>query len=385
MQNQISYSIKTAALAFAAFVLVASVFAVSPTLTRAADLPNYDTSWVADSYTDYYYPSYDNYDTSWIADSYTDYYYPSYNNDTSWIADSYTDYYYPSYSYDNYSYTPSYTPSYNYIPSYSYSSSGGGSQHQNQDQNQQQTQSTIVSNNNYNNNNVIVNVPASQPPVVYVPPTSYYPVPTCTLSASQTYFPYNYYNSNQPVTLTWSSSNANSGYITSIGSVSNSGSRVVYLNTTTTYTGTFYGQNGQNTTCSVTITFGSYIPSYPTTPYVTLSQVPYTGLDLGPVDTALYWGFLVLWCLFAAYIITVKKAHVKVANSMKNFLFGTSSPAPIAPVAQTSSDLEVIVNTVRAILEGSSSKTTHTAVSSPVKTTDAVDDFVMSQVNRVRA
>jgi hypothetical protein len=47
----------------------------------------------------------------------------------------------------------------------------------------------------------------------------------------------------------------------------------------------------------------------PVQPYVTLSSVPYTGLELGPVGTALYWGFLVLWCLFAAYMIAVKRVQ----------------------------------------------------------------------------
>src|SRR3989344_7218486 len=47
-------------------------------------------------------------------------------------------------------------------------------------------------------------------------------------------------------------------------------------------------------------------------PYVTLSAVPYTGLDLGPWGTAMYWGFLVLWCLIAAYLIAVKKIQNKI-------------------------------------------------------------------------
>ena len=48
-------------------------------------------------------------------------------------------------------------------------------------------------------------------------------------------------------------------------------------------------------------------------PYVSLAAVPYTGLDLGPWGTALYWGFLVLWCLIAAYLIAVKKIQNKIA------------------------------------------------------------------------
>lgn len=36
---------------------------------------------------------------------------------------------------------------------------------------------------------------------------------------------------------------------------------------------------------------------------VYLSQIPYTGLDLGPVGTILYWAMLVIWSLAAAYLI----------------------------------------------------------------------------------
>lgn len=70
-------------------------------------------------------------------------------------------------------------------------------------------------------------------------------------------------------------------------------------------------------------------------PYVTLAAVPYTGLELGPVGTALYWGFLVLWCLIAAYLIAVKKVQNKVAAW---FTGSTIAPAhtahaPVAHVA----------------------------------------------------
>lgn len=36
---------------------------------------------------------------------------------------------------------------------------------------------------------------------------------------------------------------------------------------------------------------------------VFLSEVPYTGLDLGPVGTAVYWTVLTLWSLAAAYLV----------------------------------------------------------------------------------
>lgn len=60
-------------------------------------------------------------------------------------------------------------------------------------------------------------------------------------------------------------------------------------------------------------------------PYVSLSAVPYTGLDLGPWGTAAYWGFLILWCLGAAYLIVVKRVQNKLVSTLNSFLFGTTA------------------------------------------------------------
>ena len=54
--------------------------------------------------------------------------------------------------------------------------------------------------------------------------------------------------------------------------------------------------------------------AYNSAPYVSLSAVPYTGLDLGPVGTVFYWGFLILWCLAAAYLIVVKRVQNKILS-----------------------------------------------------------------------
>ncbi|MHB8913811.1 MAG: hypothetical protein ACYC4I_02265 [Minisyncoccota bacterium] len=94
------------------------------------------------------------------------------------------------------------------------------------------------------------------------------------------------------------------------------------------YKGTFHANNGQTLTCSATvqvagrsggctgncggdggstpptITLAS-LPHIGTQPlaYLYLSQIPYTGLDLGPVGTTLYWIALVCFALAAAYLI----------------------------------------------------------------------------------
>src|SRR3989344_6341671 len=54
-------------------------------------------------------------------------------------------------------------------------------------------------------------------------------------------------------------------------------------------------------------------------PYVTLSSVPYTGLDFGPWGTALYWSILVLLCLAMAYLIVIKRIQNKVVRWLNEF------------------------------------------------------------------
>jgi hypothetical protein len=105
-----------------------------------------------------------------------------------------------------------------------------------------------------------------------------------------------------------------------------------------------------------------FYQQYDHTPYVSLSAVPYTGLELGPVGTALYWGFLVLWCAVAAYLIAVKKVQNKLVSGMSAFLFPQTASASRgasheAPVAQ--------------------SETT-------VAREEGVDPFIASQLNKYR-
>ncbi|HUO56196.1 MAG TPA: hypothetical protein VMU27_02050 [Candidatus Paceibacterota bacterium] len=87
-----------------------------------------------------------------------------------------------------------------------------------------------------------------------------YPAPTCTLMsnyANTSYYSYyGYYP--QPITLSWTSTNATYGYISpNVGSVSAFGMQVVYPNGNTTYTMTIYGPGGSNT-CQTTY----YAPYY---------------------------------------------------------------------------------------------------------------------------
>ena len=98
---------------------------------------------------------------------------------------------------------------------------------------------------------------------------------------------------------------------------------------THTYTGIFRATNGQTLTCSATLTIeggsgggggggGGQIPNVvlgilphvATQPlaYLYLSQIPYTGLDLGPVGTVIYWIALVGWSIAIAYLALFEAA-----------------------------------------------------------------------------
>ena len=144
------------------------------------------------------------------------------------------------------------------------------------------------------------------------------PAPSCTIYASnyQTYG-YSYANYNQPVTLTWSSQGATSAYITpQVGSVNPSGSQTVYPSGYTTYTLTVSGPGG-SASCQATANYAynNYVapvaPVYPTpvpvyqpaSPAVSLTQIPYTGFDFGPVGNAVYWMSLLAFAAAAGYLM----------------------------------------------------------------------------------
>jgi len=120
----------------------------------------------------------------------------------------------------------------------------------------------------------------------------------------------------------------------------------------------------------ITVPSQPIAPIYPIAraPYVSLSAVPYTGLDLGPMGTALYWGFLVLWCLFAAYLIVVKRVQNKVVAGLSNFLFGAPNVGTHAKVTN-----------VHAHVAHESKAHTHVA---PKADEDAIDPFIASQISR---
>lgn len=145
------------------------------------------------------------------------------------------------------------------------------------------------------------------------------PAPYCTITASNAYN-YGAY-SNQPITLTWNSTNATSAYLTpNVGTVNPSGSTIVYPQGYTTYTLTISGAGG-TATCQTTANYATnYIASAPVytapayhpaptyynqsaSPAVSLTQIPYTGFDYGPVGNAIYWLALLSFAAAAGYLM----------------------------------------------------------------------------------
>lgn len=145
--------------------------------------------------------------------------------------------------------------------------------------------------------------------------------PTCFLNVTPESI-----DEGEEVTISWGGTNISTVSIDQgIGSVPTSGTRTDRPNDDKTYTGTFVGTNGQTITCSDSVNVddddgggggggGSRKPKVlldvlpspeeePPLSFVYLSEMPYTGLDLGPVGTALYWLMLIGWSLAAAYLL----------------------------------------------------------------------------------
>jgi hypothetical protein len=155
--------------------------------------------------------------------------------------------------------------------------------------------------------------------------------PSCVLTATPSSIP-----SGGSSTIAWggtgiASVDVDNGVVTATTTIP--GSAVVHLTTvqTYTYTGTFHATTGQTLTCSATLTVtgggggggcsgncgggggGSppptvtlaalpHVNSQPLA-YLYLSQIPYTGLDLGPVGTMMYWLVLLAFSLALAYLV----------------------------------------------------------------------------------
>lgn len=132
--------------------------------------------------------------------------------------------------------------------------------------------------------------------------------PGCTIYRQET--------NSSAVILRWTSSDASSAYLSGVGSVSTFGQYTVYPTYDTTYTLTVYG-NGKSESCEIEIDrgYGYYYPQNYTNygnqyggynygyPYISLTQIPYTGLDLGVVGTFVYFLALAMFAIAGAYLL----------------------------------------------------------------------------------
>lgn len=132
--------------------------------------------------------------------------------------------------------------------------------------------------------------------------TVYNKPPSCWITLTPQYGYSGSYNYNQQGTLSWGSTNVTSAYISpNIGTVSSYGSQTVYTSgNNQIYVMTVSGPGGTATCRTQQVYVPPSPPVYP--PYVTLTQIPYTGFDLGTVGSTLYWFSILVFALAAGYL-----------------------------------------------------------------------------------
>ncbi len=174
--------------------------------------------------------------------------------------------------------------------------------------------------------------------------------PSCTLSLNSSEI-----TTGQSVILSWISSGTTSGFINNnVGTTSpvSSGSTTVFPPSSTTYIGTFTGSTG-TTTCSVPITVRTgpndcdrglcpgglnqpnvsmfRQPGEQPLAFISLSQIPYTGFEAGPVLTMIFWLAIGLLSAMIAYFIVGK-------GGMRSFLVYVLGGVAGVPIQKTESE-----------------------------------------------
>lgn len=188
-----------------------------------------------------------------------------------------------------------------------------------------------------------VNYPYSYYPSYQYPYRGYSGPPSCTitLSPSPTSYPQNWVAQyGYPTLLSWYSTNATSASISpGIGSVSPTGSRIVYVRgqiysmavygpggtgicQSASYSPTYpygysspyssYGSNYNNYYSSYQPTYPAYTyPTYQAQPTVRLSQMPYTGADFGLAGNLLAWLAVMFLAAIGAVILARRMRFVE--------------------------------------------------------------------------
>src|SRR3989344_607266 len=327
MQTITNSAVRTLSFAFAALLLLAVPFAFAPK-AHATDLfdggydyidtytPDYGGGY---DYIDTYTPDYSSYDSygGYTSPSYGGYSSPSYTQ-PNYIRPNYTqpNYTRPNYTQPNYT-APSYTNTWDNGNTYTYAPSNT---------------ETCNAVNSCNDNSYRDNSIYSPTNIV----TDSHNIVTSSFDSHNVYNPY-------PVS-----------YPTT---------QVVYASAPVqpTYTQPAYQPTYQPTYQQPRVAYNN--------PGISLAAVPYTGLDLGPWGTAVYWGFLVLWCLVAAYLIAVKK----VQNKFATWLFGGTAQNS---ASQKSSDLPSS-GTLRATSAGQTFVKQNSS-----SQFSGIDPFIASQISR---
>jgi hypothetical protein len=146
-------------------------------------------------------------------------------------------------------------------------------------------------------------------------------VPYCTIYANPTSI-----QQGQSSTLTWTSQNAQSAQLSSVGSVGVYGSMSVTPYQSTTYTLTVWSSTGQQATCTAYIQVNT-TPYYPPTyyppqppviyppiqyypPTFPLTNIPYTGQG-GPLGNIVLFGLIVAASLSGAYLILYSRGGAR--------------------------------------------------------------------------
>ncbi len=157
---------------------------------------------------------------------------------------------------------------------------------------------------------VHVPTPVTYPVPVPTPVPTPVPVPVpqqgvaCTITIDRGSI-----SNGQSARLSWSSSaNVNRAFLSdSIGSVAPTGSLIVTPESSRNYVLTVYGMNGASSSCNVSLSVTNRAP------YVSLSQIPYTGFDFGSVGNAIYWMSLMVFSVAAGYLVIYFNGGVGVA------------------------------------------------------------------------
>lgn len=148
--------------------------------------------------------------------------------------------------------------------------------------------------------------------------------PRCDLEVSRTRV-----NRGDRVTLSWETSHADRVRITDdrgntiVNTTKSSlmdGEIDVVINQTTEFTLNARGEDGGSRTCRVEVKTDD-LAVYEKRDQglvISLTQVPYTGFEAGPMLTAIFYGLLTLWALFVAYILVIKKSSVLGFSLYKN-------------------------------------------------------------------